>query len=156
MCCRLDNLIQFFVVAFPHKWRIEDRVKIILIDDSKFLRLASQRALSKAGHEVMIAADGEEGLRIVREALPDVVILDLMLPKIPGVEVLRAIKQDAQTQHIPVIVMSGLSERNRAKLIEEGAAGFIEKSEALLEGKSQSLIEALAKVATSRNVRSGT
>jgi CheY-like chemotaxis protein len=124
-------------------------MKVLLIDDSKFLRLASQRSLAKAGYEVWTAADGEEGLRIVREKQPDVVILDLMLPKMPGIDVLRAIKQTGETKQIPVIVQTGLSERNREKLIAEGAAGFIEKSEALLAGKSESLVEAIAQVGRS-------
>jgi len=56
-------------------------MKILLIEDSKFQRIANQRALSKAGYEVIQAEDGEEGLRVARESIPDLILLDMMLPK---------------------------------------------------------------------------
>jgi two-component system alkaline phosphatase synthesis response regulator PhoP len=58
--------------------------KVLLVDDSKFLRMANERALSKAGYQVSTAADGEEALQVAREKLPDIILLDMMLPKISG------------------------------------------------------------------------
>ena len=99
-------------------------MKILLIEDSKFQRVANGRALVKAGYDVNHAADGEEGLRSARENIPDLILLDMMLPKVSGLDVLRALKGDILAKHIPVIVLSGLGQANEAKLLKEGAAAF--------------------------------
>ena len=67
-------------------------MKILLIEDSKFQRIANERALVKAGYEVMHAGDGEEGLRVAHESIPDLILLDMMLPKVSGLDVLRILK----------------------------------------------------------------
>jgi CheY-like chemotaxis protein len=67
-------------------------MKILLVEDSKFLRLATERAMVRAGYDVTSAADGEEGLRLAREKLPDLILLDIMLPKLSGPDVLKALK----------------------------------------------------------------
>jgi len=121
-------------------------MKILLVDDSRFLRLASERALVKAGYQVISAADGEEALRIARNQIPNLILLDMMLPKISGLEVLRALKQDAATKDIPVIILTGLSERNKEKLLQEGATSYVEKSDKLLEKNAAVLIQAVAQV----------
>ena len=64
-------------------------MKILIVDDSRFLRIANERALVKAGHTVFTAADGEEGLPLAQERKPDLVVLDMLLPKLSGPEVLR-------------------------------------------------------------------
>jgi CheY-like chemotaxis protein len=122
-------------------------MKILLIDDSRSIRLAIQQILTKAGHCVTGLGDGEEGLRVARESIPDLVLLDMMLPKVTGLDVLRALKQDSRTKHIPVIVLSGLSQANEAKLAKEGAAGFLEKSADILQNGSTALIEAVESAA---------
>jgi len=100
-------------------------VKILLVDDSKMQRIMVHRILAKAGHEVILAADGEEGLRVARDGLPDLILLDMMLPRLDGVGVLEALKKDPKMAHIPVIVMTGLSQRNEEKLKSAGAASFL-------------------------------
>lgn len=70
-------------------------MNILIVDDSRFLRLANERALIKAGHNVITASDGEEGLRLARERKPDLVILDMMLPKLSGQDVLHALQRCA-------------------------------------------------------------
>jgi CheY-like chemotaxis protein len=117
------------------------KMKILLIDDSRILRLIHERALIKAGYEVTSACDGEEGLRIARDDSPDLILLDMMLPKIAGQDVLRTLKRDSRTKHIPVVVLSGLSRVNAAKLMEEGAVEFVEKTDDLLENNSQSVVK---------------
>lgn len=119
---------------------------ILLVEDSKMLRITSTRALVKAGYEVITAADGEEALRMAHEHTPHLILLDMMLPKITGLDVLRGLKSDARTRDIPVIVLSGLSQANGDKLIKEGAAAFFEKSEKTLANDSADLIEAVQKV----------
>jgi CheY-like chemotaxis protein len=119
---------------------------ILLIEDSRFQRIANERALLKAGYAVVQAGDGEEGLRVARERVPDLILLDMMLPRISGLEVLRALKGDVLVKHIPVIVLSGLGQANEAKLLKEGAAAFVVKSEKSLENNSLVLIQAIEKV----------
>lgn len=72
-------------------------ITILLADDSKFLRLATERALARAGYEVLIADDGEQALRIAHEKMPHVVLLDMLLPKVSGLDVLKALKKDPGT-----------------------------------------------------------
>jgi DNA-binding response OmpR family regulator len=119
---------------------------ILLIEDSRLLRTANSRALVKAGYQVIGVGDGEEGLRSAREAVPDLILLDMLLPKITGLDVLKSLKGDALTRHIPVIVLSGLSQANAAKLLKEGAAAFFEKSEKMLDNDSADLIAAVKNV----------
>jgi two-component system cell cycle response regulator len=121
-------------------------MKILLVDDSRFLRRASELALVRAGYEVMAAADGEEALKMARAQVPNLILLDMMLPKLSGLEVLRALKLDAATKDIPVIVLTALSERNKEKLLQEGAISYLEKSEDLLEKDGAALIQAVKEV----------
>jgi DNA-binding response OmpR family regulator len=124
-------------------------MKILLIEDSKFQRIANERALVKAGYSVIQAGDGEEGLRVARKDIPDLILLDMMLPKVSGLDVLRALKSDVLVKHIPVIVLSGLGQGNETKLLKEGAAAFFMKSEKSFENNSSALIRAMKSVLAS-------
>lgn len=123
-------------------------MKLLLIEDSKFQRIANGRALIRAGYEVVYAADGEEGLSAARENMPDLILLDMMLPKISGLDVLRALKADVLLKHIPIVVLSGLGQGNEAKLLNEGATAFCMKSAESLENNSSALIQALQNLPT--------
>ena len=116
---------------------------VLLIEDSKFIRLTSQRALVNAGYRVLMAADGGQGLRMARENMPDLILLDMMLPVIAGADVLRALKEDPLTAHIPVVVLSSLSQKSSMKLRQQDVAGYIEKA-ALVSGDSTVIVTALA------------
>ena len=120
--------------------------KILLIEDSKFLRLTAERALARAGYEMSSAADGEEALRVAREKLPDLILLDMLPPKMSGPDVLVELKKDPLTKAIPVVVMTGLSQKNAARLQGDGAIGFLEKSALELDKGSQKLLTALQKI----------
>src|SRR5882757_11207443 len=100
---------------------------VLMIEDSKFIRISSQRELMKAGYTVLMAADGEHGLRMASENMPDLILLDMMLPIVAGADVLRALKEDALTSHIPVIIISSLSQKTSMKLKQKHVAGYIEK-----------------------------
>jgi CheY-like chemotaxis protein len=130
-----------------------DYVKILLIEDSKFQRIATERALLRCGYSVIHAADGDEGLRIARVNIPDLILLDMMLPKLSGLDVLRALKGDVLVKHIPVIVLSGLGQVNEAKLLNEGAAAFLVKSEKSLQNNSSELIETVEQVLKATKAR---
>jgi CheY-like chemotaxis protein len=125
---------------------IGETMKILLVDDSRFLRKAGEQALRRAGYEVSTASDGDEALKIAQEQIPNLILLDMMLPKLPGLEVLRALKQNAATKDIPVIILTGLSERNSEKLLKEGATSYVEKSDKLLEKDGAALIQAVTQV----------
>jgi two-component system, OmpR family, phosphate regulon response regulator PhoB len=113
--------------------------KVLLVDDSKFLRMANERALSRAGFDVSTAGDGEEALRVANDKLPDIILLDMMLPKISGTDVLKALKANPATMDIPVIVLTSLSQKNEEKLLQEGAAAYFEKSTLELDKSSDRL-----------------
>jgi CheY-like chemotaxis protein len=131
-------------------------MKILVIEDSKFQRILNERALTSAGYSVIQAADGEAGLRIARENIPDLILLDMMLPKVSGVDVLRALKGDALVKHIPVIVLSGLAQANEDKLVKEGAAAFVSKSEKAFENNSSALIRTVESVLSRAKVLEAT
>ena len=97
-------------------------VKILLVEDSRSIGIENRRALVEAGYEVIWAEDGESALRLAREQIPDLILLDLLLPRIGGMDVLRSLKRDMATCRIPVVVVSGLSEKNRQLLIGTGLA----------------------------------
>jgi CheY-like chemotaxis protein len=113
--------------------------KVLLVDDSKFLRMANEHALSRAGYLVSTAADGEEALRVAQDKLPDIILLDMMLPKISGPDVLKALKTNPATMDIPVIVLTSLSQKNEEKLLHEGAVAYFEKSTLELDKSSDRL-----------------
>jgi len=120
--------------------------KILLVDDSKFLRLATERALARAGYEVSTAVDGENALQMAREKHPDLILLDMLLPKMTGPDVLKALKKDPQTASIAVVVLTGLSQKNAARLQQDGAVAFLEKSELGLDRGCDTLLTALAEI----------
>jgi len=100
---------------------------ILLVEDSKFLRIATERIMTKEGYRVPSVGDGEEALRVAGREIPDLVILHMPPPKLSGPEVLRSLKDNPATKHIPVVVCTGLCQRNEDKLLREGAAAFVEK-----------------------------
>lgn len=118
------------------------KATILLVDDSKFLRLANSHLLSCAGYTVLAAGDGQEGLRMARESHPDLILLDMLLPVLSGLDVLRLIRKDPAIKDIPVIVLSSLSKANAEKLREDGASGFVEKA-SLENQKAGVLIKAV-------------
>jgi len=116
---------------------------VLLIDDSKFLRRANELAFSRAGYGVLVAADGEEGLRVARDKVPDVIVLDMMLPKLSGPELLQELRQDVRTAKIPIIVLSSLPQSNETKLKSQGATAYFEKSKLEVDAGSAGLIRAV-------------
>jgi CheY-like chemotaxis protein len=121
-------------------------MKILLVEDSRFLRIAIEKALARAGHEVTGIADGREALLAARSSLPAIILLDMMLPGLEGTCVLKELKQDASTAHIPVIVLTGLSQKNETKLRKAGAAAYIEKSSLNLEKNAEALVQVMVSV----------
>lgn len=93
--------------------------KIVLVEDDTFLAGMYVTKLSLEHFDVTLATDGKQGLKTIQEVKPDLVLLDLRLPKLSGFEILEAIKKDPATKGIPVILLTNLSQRSD---IERGLA----------------------------------
>ncbi|MFA5055926.1 MAG: response regulator transcription factor [Dehalococcoidia bacterium] len=99
--------------------------KILLIEDDSALRQTYSDMLVAEGYTVVTAEDGEQGLAMVRIEKPDVVLLDIILPKLPGFEVLKSIRDDAGTKDTIILVLSVMGEqRHIQKAIDLGANGY--------------------------------
>jgi CheY-like chemotaxis protein len=80
--------------------------KVCIVDDEENIREIYSTAFSKSGYDVVTAADGEEGLKVIREQSPDIALIDITMPKMDGMELLRELKKDPDLQQIPIIIMS--------------------------------------------------
>jgi len=108
--------------------------RVILAEDDRFLRKAAETALKRHGFTVVAAVDGEEALRLARAAPPDLVLLDLIMPRMQGFEVLRALKADPATAPIPVVILSNLGQDGDMKqAMDAGAAGYFVKANLSLQ-----------------------
>jgi len=119
---------------------------ILLVEDSRFLRLTTEKTLVRAGYKVISACDGEEALRVAAETAPDLVLLDMLLPKLSGQEVLRSLRSTPQTASIPIVVLSSLPQSNERKLKRDGATAYFDKSSLGLHEHSDSLIQIVKKM----------
>jgi two-component system NtrC family sensor kinase len=143
----LQKPFSFAALACTVRSLLDENREILLIEDSKFMRVALQKALTGAGYTVHATDHGEAGLRAARETPPDLIVLDLVLPTISGLEVLKALKRDAITKGIPVIILAALSEPTKEELLNEGAAACLDNSKKLLENDSAALIHTVTQVA---------
>ena len=102
--------------------------RILVVEDESDLREILEYNLTAAGHRVQLAASGEEGLRIARSSNPEVVLLDLMLPDISGIEVCRALKNNPETQGIRVVMVTAKGDEiDRVVGFELGADDYVAK-----------------------------
>jgi CheY-like chemotaxis protein len=119
--------------------------KILVVDDEKNIRLVVGKSLEKAGYTVDYAVDGVEAVDKANNISPDLILLDLRLPKMNGFLVLEALKSDAATEDIPVIILSALSEEDDVqKAISSGAEDFLVKpisQSDLLAAVEESILE---------------
>jgi DNA-binding response OmpR family regulator len=106
----------------------ETKKRILIIEDEKDLADLVSKNLTLEGYEPDIALDGEEGLKKIIETKPDLVLLDLMLPKMDGIEVLEKMKQNQDVKQISVIIMSSrFQQADRDTTIGLGAVDYLEK-----------------------------
>jgi CheY-like chemotaxis protein len=120
--------------------------KILLVDDSKFLRMATERALARAGYMVATADEGGKAIELAKNETPDVILLDMLLPGMTGPDVLKSLKRNPSTAAIPVIAFTGLSHKNEARLRQDGACAYLEKSTLELDKGCDTLLDALATI----------
>jgi len=104
--------------------------KILLIEDDALLIRMYQKKLELDGYTVVIATDGQSGLELIKQEKPDLVLLDVMLPKLNGFEVLGQVKQDETIKNTPIILLTNLgnSEADIQKGLELGAVAYLIKS----------------------------
>lgn len=104
--------------------------RILLIDDDTLTTKLYKGKFEDGGFEIDTAPDGETGLKMIRDKKPDVILLDIMMPKMDGLEVLRKLKKSSSTQKIPIILLTnvGDSEDDVEKGLELGAVTYLIKS----------------------------
>ena len=105
-----------------------DKLKVLSIDDSKFLQMTTKNMLEKAGCKVSLAYSGEEGIKMAEKVMPDVILLDITIPGMDGLQACLALKENPATFGIPIIMVT--SENLGAevqKAFDYGAKGYIIK-----------------------------
>jgi DNA-binding response OmpR family regulator len=119
--------------------------RVLLAEDDRFLRRAAEARLRRHGLEVLTAADGEEALRVARAEPLDLILLDIVMPKLEGFEVLKLLKEDEATARIPVIILSNLGQdRDVAQAKALGAIAFLVKAHLSLQDLVDRVDAALA------------
>lgn len=104
------------------------RSRAVLAEDDPFIRHVSTIALERRGFVVTAVSDGAQALQLLEDGLPDVVILDGMMPNMDGLEACRRIRADARTSHVPVILLSARSrDTDEEAARQAGATGYIRK-----------------------------
>lgn len=116
-------------------------ITILVIDDSRFVQLGIDKALREAGYRTILVGDGEQGLNIATQTSPDLILLDIMLPGMPGTSVLGSLKKNPLTSQIPVIVLTSLGGVDATRLKQDGADGYLAKADLNLNGGCETLMQ---------------
>ena len=106
--------------------------KVLIIEDEHFIGELYERALTKAGYEITVVADGGEGLKSAQTNGYDIILLDLMIPNVTGIEILRILRDRSQTPELKakIIITTNLEQRDDVRAdIEKQADGYIVKAE---------------------------
>lgn len=114
--------------------------KILFIEDEQTLQKALGDFLKKDGYNVVSALDGEIGLRLAKTEKPDLILLDLILPKLHGLEVLKELKSGSETNEIPVIILTNIENLEDVdKALALGATTYLVKTNYKLEELTQKI-----------------
>ena len=109
---------------------ITAKTKILIVEDDPLMMRLYSKVFSIEGYEVATAGDGEEGLLEVHKEIPTLILLDVMMPKMNGLQLLEKLKADPATKKIPVIMLTNLAgEADAEAAITQGAVKYIVKSE---------------------------
>ena len=107
---------------------------ILVVEDEDSLATLLQYNLQKEGYDVALAGDGEEALLLIDERLPDLVVLDWMLPKVSGIEVCRRLRQRNETRNLPIIMLTARGEESdRVRGLDTGADDYVVKPFSMTE-----------------------
>lgn len=120
--------------------------KILIVDDEQVLLTLVTTYFQQSGYDVKGALDSMGGLKLAREWKPDVMLLDIIMPNVNGLEILRKLKNDPATAPIPVFIFSNLdSAEEIAEALSAGAVGYLTKANYALEDVQKKIEEVLAK-----------
>jgi CheY-like chemotaxis protein len=128
--------------------------RILLIEDDKVLRRACEVTLKKKGFSIITAMDGEEGIRKARSEGPNLILLDMLMPKLSGIETLVELKKDEVTRSIPVVVLSNSSvgaDVQKAKAL--GAIDYLVKASLSLQELGDRVVSYLEKTGQAMEVK---
>jgi len=107
----------------------QKKVKVLIVDDDAFLSGIYATKLELEGFAVAAARDGDEGLKAALKEIPDLILLDVLMPKLDGFEVLKRLKAEPATKNIPVIMLTNLGQKEDIeKGLEEGAVDYLIKA----------------------------
>ncbi|ALQ94106.1 twitching motility response regulator PilH [Xylella fastidiosa] len=102
--------------------------RVLIVEDSPSQLLSIQRIVEKLGHETITATDGNTGVEAAKAHLPDLVLMDVVMPKINGFQATRTLKREPATQHVPVILVTTKDQdTDRLWGIRQGARAYITK-----------------------------
>ncbi|HEX3099961.1 MAG TPA: response regulator [Patescibacteria group bacterium] len=120
--------------------------KIVCAEDDKLIATSLVEGFTAAGFEVTAAEDGEAAVAKIKEVKPDVVLLDIMMPKLDGYGVVWELKSDPETAKIPVIMLTNLSDSDTlSKILEAGVTDYLLKSEQTIDQIIAKVNEVLAR-----------
>ncbi len=101
---------------------------ILLIEDNEYNRKIVRRLLGRSSYRLVEAFDGEAGVALAIDELPDLILMDVQLPKMSGLDATRVLRADARTKHIPIVVITSFAlSGDRERAVEAGAAGYLAK-----------------------------
>lgn len=121
-----------------------EKKKLVIVEDDVVLQKALQDFLEAENFEVSCALDGEEGVTKILEVKPDLILLDIILPKKDGYEVIKEIRADEQTKEIPIVLLTNLGSLNDVeKALELGATTYLVKADYKLEEVSAKIKDIL-------------
>ena len=101
--------------------------KTLIVDDEEVIRRVLRSLLRKEGYEVIEAEDGGAGVELAKKEDPDVILMDLTMPGMGGLEACRLLKKDEKTKNIPVLVITALGGENKTEAINAGIDDFVSK-----------------------------
>ena len=113
---------------------INVKEKVLAVDDEEQIRNFIKNVLSEFNYEVFLASNGTDALKIVKDVSPDIILLDIQMPGINGIEVTKELKQNEDTKIIPIVILSSFNDVSfRVEALEAGADDFLSKPPALQE-----------------------
>lgn len=103
-------------------------MRVLIVDDSSSQLLIMRRIVEKLGHETLVAEDGQAGVDLAKQEIPDLILMDVVMPNLNGFQATRSIARDPATQHIPIILVTTKDQTtDRAWGLRQGACGYITK-----------------------------
>ncbi len=127
-----------------------DKSKVLVVEDEEILMTALREELSTGGYESEGASDGVEGLEKAKSFKPDLILLDLLMPKMDGMEMLQKLKEDSTTRDIPVVILTNLSDYEKiSEALSLGAMDYLVKANYKLEDLLEKVKTVLARKAGS-------